>query len=289
MDNSLCQTPYPNASLTPPATMNGKRQRSCAFFLRVFLALVGATNAPLSLGADYNLGPGDVITITVYDYPELLTETRVSDTGAISFPLIGEVKVAGKTPADAEKIITKALVGGGYIKQPQVHVKVLQFVSQQVSVIGEVKTPGKYPLQEASHVSDVIALAGGVSPESGGDKAFVIRKDEPSKKIEIDLYGLVRGEQSQNLEVSGGDIVYIPRRAQFYIYGEVQHPGTYRLERNMTVQQAVSVGGGLTPKGTERGMEIRRKLANGEQEVIEVEGKDLLQSDDVLFVDESLF
>lgn len=289
MDNSQFPAPFQFGHDSRRAPVTARRRTIGRLVSWLGVLVLGWAAPQATLAADYILGPGDVVTISVYDYPELLTETRVSDAGAVTFPLIGEVKVGGKSPADAEKLIAKTLSTGGYIKQPQVHVKVLQFNSQQVSVIGEVKVPGKYPLQESSRVSDVIALAGGVSPESGGDRAYLIRKEEPSKKIEVDLYALVRGDQTQNLVVNGGDIVYIPRMAHFYIYGEVQHPGTYRLERNMTVQQAVSVGGGLTPKGTERGMEIRRKQPSGEQEVIEVEGKDLLQPDDVLYIDESLF
>jgi polysaccharide export outer membrane protein len=91
------------------------------------------------------------------------------------------------------------------------------------------------------------------------------------------------------LSVEGGDIIFVPRAAQFYVYGEVAHPGQFKLERNMTVQQAISVAGGLTPKGTERGMEVRRTKPGGEQETIEVEPTDLLKADDVLYIEESWF
>ena len=245
--------------------------------------------APVTLAADYRLGPGDVVSINVYDYPELLTETRVSDSGSITFPLIGEVSVSGKTPAEIEKVITGALSSGGFIKQAQVHVKVQEFVSQKVSVLGEVRSPGKFSTQEATRVTEAIALAGGVNMETGGDKAYLTRKEDPTKKIEIDLHALMHADASHDLTVQGGDIIFVPKAAQFYIYGEVTKPGHYKIERNMSVQQAISVGGGLTTKGTERGMEVRRTQPNGEQVTIEVEPTDMLKPDDVLYIYESWF
>lgn len=251
--------------------------------------LVIACGSPFVHGGERVLERGDIVNVTVYDYPELRTETRVGESGTIVFPLIGEIKVAGATPADTEKAIAKGLSDGGFIRKPQVRITLVETTSQQVSVVGEVKTPGKYPLGQARRISDVIAAAGGLNPETGGDKAILIRKSDPAKKVEVDLYALFRGDPAQNATVEAEDIVYVPRAAQFYIYGEVRQPGRYRLERNMTVQQAISVGGGLTPQGTERGMEVTRKNANGEQETIEAEGKDMLKPDDVVFIKESLF
>jgi polysaccharide export outer membrane protein len=93
----------------------------------------------------------------------------------------------------------------------------------------------------------------------------------------------------QNIELTGSDVVYVDRAARFYIYGEVQRPGQFRLERGMTVLQALSVGGGLTLRGTERNIRIKRRDAGGNLQVLTAKHDDLIQVDDVVFVQESLF
>lgn len=287
--NSMNQTRHPRSTAPGSARQPLLQRYRQGMVMSLMLMCLALSGIQFGFAADYRLGSGDVVSINVYDYPELLTETRVSDSGSLTFPLIGEVNVSGKTPAEVEKMIAGALSSGGFIKQAQVHVKVQEFVSQKISVIGEVRTPGKFSTQEATRVTEAIALAGGVNADTGGDKAYLTRKTDPSKKIEIDLHALLHADASHDLPVQGGDILFIPKAPQFYIYGEVTKPGHYKIERNMSVQQAISVGGGLTPKGTERGMEIRRTQPNGEQVILEVEPNDPVKPDDVLYIQESWF
>jgi polysaccharide export outer membrane protein len=133
-------------------------------------------------------------------------------------------------------------------------------------------------------------MAGGISAE-GGDTISLIRKrgGATSKEV-VDVLEMIRsGELKQDYELSGNDVLYVERSPRFYIYGEVQRPGTFRLERSMTVLQALSVGGGLTPRGTERGMRIKRRDAAGQLQVIDAKHDDVLRADDVVYVKESLF
>jgi polysaccharide export outer membrane protein len=134
---------------------------------------------------------------------------------------------------------------------------------------------------------DLLAEAGGVVNSIAADEATLLRAD--GSKRTIDLFALFEGDLAQNPAVAAGDTIYVPRAAQFYVYGEVQRPGTYRLERNMTVSQAISAGGGLTPRGTERRATVKRRNEQGKEERIGVKGSDLLQPDDVLVIKESLF
>jgi polysaccharide export outer membrane protein len=92
-----------------------------------------------------------------------------------------------------------------------------------------------------------------------------------------------------NSDVQAGDIIFVDRAPRFYIYGEVQRPGQLRLERQMTVLQALSAGGGLTPRGTERGLRVKRRDQEGKLQTLDVKGDDLLQPNDVVYVKESLF
>jgi polysaccharide export outer membrane protein len=203
---NMNQTKDPNSRTGAVASLSTRdiSRYPTAVIAPLWLMLLALFMAAPGMADDYRLGPGDVVSINVYDYPELLTETRVSDSGSITFPLIGEINVAGKSPSEVEKAITGALSSGGFIKHAQVHAKVQEFVSQKVSVIGEVKSPGKFSIQEAGRVTEAIALAGGINPDTGGDKAYVTRQADPTKKIEIDLHALLHADSSHDLPVLRG-------------------------------------------------------------------------------------
>lgn len=240
---------------------------------------------------EYVLGPGDIIRISVFQNPDLTVETRVAESGSISFPLIGAVQVGGLPVAAAEQKIAKQLRDGKFVLQPQVNVLVLEVRGSQVAVLGHVKNPGRYPLELANmKVSDAIALAGGVLA-TGSDSIVVLgtREGKPFRK-ETDLPALFQsGKGSENTTITGGDIVYVHRASQYYIYGEVQRPGAYRLERDMTVMQAVAQGGGVTPRGTEKGLKIHRRDAGGKVQALEPKMEDRVLADDVIYLRESLF
>jgi len=251
-----------------------------------------ATLLAWNLGAagatELTLGPGDVLKISVYNNPDLATETRVSANGFITFPLIGQVQVAGMPAAAAEKKIASALVSGGFVKDPQVNILVTLLQSQLVSVLGQVNRPGRYPLDASRNLLDVLALAGGASTDGSDVVTVLHQRDGKTVKENIDVVEVVRSGQSQT-ELTGGDVVYVERAPRFYIYGEVQRPGQFRIERSMTVLQALAVGGGLTARGTERGLRIQRRDAHGKLQQLDAKPDDLVQSDDVVYVRESLF
>ena len=240
---------------------------------------------------EYRIGAGDVIRISVFQNPNLTLETRVSDDGTINYPLIGTVKIGGLSLPAAQQVIAKALNDGNYIRQPQVSILPLQVRSSQVSVLGQVNKAGRYPLETAdTRVSEIIAIAGGISP-GGADVAIITgeRAGKPFRK-EIDIAALFLDKRSaEDIAVSGGDVIYIHRAPMFYIYGEVQKPGSYRVERGMTVRQALVQGGGPTAKGTERGLRLFRRGSSGEVQPLKPGMDESVQTDDVLYVGESLF
>jgi polysaccharide export outer membrane protein len=119
-------------------------------------------------------------------------------------------------------------------------------------------------------------------PLAAADEATLIRKD--GSKSTLDLQRLFDGDPTQNPTVNGGDTIYVPRAPQFYIYGEVQKPGMYRLERNMTVSRAISAGGGLTPKGSERRVVVKRRDAGGKERTLSLDGSSAILPDDVIYV-----
>lgn len=241
-------------------------------------------------GVDYPLGPGDVVRIQVFQNPDLMTETRVSETGSITYPLIGNIEVGGLSIAAAEKKIADALKKGGFIKQAQVNIVLLQMRGNQVTVFGQVNRPGRFPLETLSRVSDMLAVAGGATPV-GDDFAIVtgLRDGKPFRKL-IDIPALYLGENSdEDIYLAGGDTIYVNRAPVFYIYGEAQRPGAYRIERGMTVMQALAQGGGPTLRGSEWRLRLHRKTADGGVEKISPEMNDAVQPNDILYVRESIF
>ena len=239
---------------------------------------------------DYRMGTGDVVRITVYGNPDLATDARVGEDGGITFPLIGAVKASGQTPSMVEKDIATRLAKGGFIVDPNVNLTITQYRGQQISVLGRVNRPGKLSLEKASRVTDALALASGISADGADTITLVRTQGGKTEYRDIDVIALFRpGGEASNERVQDGDIINVARQPMFYIYGEVQRPGSFRLEQNMTVVQALSMGGGITARGTQRGIQILRRDANGEMQELDIKPADLVKKDDVIYVKESLF
>lgn len=250
-------------------------------------AQAAATAAP----NEYRLAAGDVVRISVYQNPDLTLETRVGEAGVVSFPLLGSVRLGGMTVTQAEKLVADGLRSGNFVKQPQVSIQVVQVRGNQVSVLGQVNRPGRYPIEVANmRLSDLLALAGGIG-SSGADTLTLVgtRDGKPIRKA-IDIPGLFRSDSGQeDVFVQNGDVIFVERAPMVYIYGEVQRPGALRLERDMSVMQALAAGGGLNLRGTEKGLRVHRRDAEGKLQVIQPKMDDLLREGDVVYVRESLF
>ena len=241
---------------------------------------------------DYVLGAGDVIRVTVYQNADLTMEVRVSEGGAFSYPLLGTVKVGGLTVAAAEKRIADGLRDGNFLKQPQVSILVVQVRGNQVSLLGMVAKPGRYPLQQANtKLSEMLADAGGLVV--GGSSDFVVvmgSRNGKSFRKEIDFPTIFMADTKvDDMTLENGDILFVDRSPVIYFYGEVQRPGAMRLERDMTMMQALASAGGITLRGTEKGIRVNRRDANGAVQVLVIGMQDKLRKDDVIYVRESLF
>jgi len=244
--------------------------------------------------ADYRLealGMGDMIRVSVFRNPDLTTEARVSERGTIMFPLIGEISVTGLTPTQVSRQIAGKLRAGRFVVDPEVTVSIAQVNSRQVAVLGNVQKPGRYPLDATTaKVTDLIALAGGIAPTGSDQITVMTTRNGKTERREIDLAAMIRsGDLTQNLELQAGDTLYVGRAPMIYVTGEVTRAGAYRVEKDMTVMQAIALGGGITPRGTERGIRIHRKNGDGQVHRMEAKLTDPVQTDDVIFVRESLF
>lgn len=242
---------------------------------------------------DYVLGPGDTIRVTVYQNQDLTLETRINENGTISYPLLGSVKVGGLNVNDAEKAIATGLKEGNFVKQPQVSILLMTAAANQVSVLGMVNKPGRYPVIASSNkLSEIMAMAGGIIPGSGSDIVVVSgTRDGQAFRKEIDFTKVFASSGSEaDLELRNGDTIWVDRAPQVYMYGEVQRPGAQVLQRGTTVLQALANAGGLTLRGTQRGIKVhRRDEATGQVTVIEPGLNDQLKPNDIIYVKESLF
>ncbi|EHR70137.1 polysaccharide export protein EpsE [Burkholderiales bacterium JOSHI_001] len=251
-----------------------------------------AAQAPVASQSEYRLGSGDIVRISVFQNPDLTLETRVTESGLVSYPLLGSIKLGGQTITAAEKQIADGLRNGNFVKQPQVTIVLLQVRGNQASVLGQVNRPGRYPIEVADmRLTDLLAMAGGTAP--GGADAVVVTgtRDGKPMRLEVDL-PTVFGPQAKaqdNIQILNGDTVWVDRQPIVYIYGEVQRPGPMRLERGMTLMQVLATGGGLTQRGTEKGIRLHRKSADAKAQVLQPGMDDKVQDGDVVYVRESLF
>lgn len=240
---------------------------------------------------EYRLAAGDVLRVLVYQNPDLSLEARLSEAGMLNFPLLGPVRLGGLTVPAAEQLIARGLREGQFVRQPQVTVSVMQVRGHQASVLGLVNRPGRFPLEVAGlRLTDLLAMAGGTS-NGASDTAVVtgMRQGQPWR-VEVDLPALFGpGGQGRDVAIFHGDTVWVDRQPQVYIYGEVQRPGPLRLERGMTLMQVLATGGGLTPRGTDKGIRLHRRGTDGRLQVMQPAMEDTVRDGDVVHVRESLF
>ncbi|HDH97038.1 MAG TPA: hypothetical protein ENF73_04860 [Proteobacteria bacterium] len=242
-----------------------------------FGLLFALTVCSVLAAGDYTIGPADVIKITVFNEPELSRTVRVAADGTISFPLLGNVEVAGLTPTALEEKLEK-LLGERYLVEPQVWVEILEYNSQKVYVLGAVKEPGYYELRGPTTLLEVISRAGGITSDAG--KAIVITSKDTGGEAKVRVINreklLVEGEVSLDVRLSGGDVVYVPRAKEVYVFGEVKKPGAVMYQEGLTVLQAVSLAGGLTDMAAPRRVRIIRN-SDGKRSTIEVDLKEILK------------
>jgi len=229
------------------------------------LILRFARSSPLEM-TEYRVGVGDKLEINVFGHEDLSKVVEVRADGSINYPLIGDLRVAGKTVAEIDGEVTRIL-GKDYLVDPQVSVDVREYQSQWVTIIGEVRTPGKYVLRRNMRVIDVLAEAGGASKEAGS-QILITRQSEDGapRQIVVDRDRLLsQNNQDSNILLQHGDILAVGEKEVFYIRGEVNKPGAYLLESGMTVLKAISLAGGFTQFANRKQVDVLRAGGSGVQ------------------------
>ncbi len=242
---------------------------------------------------EYLLGEGDLLNVSVFEAEELETTVRVSSRGFITLPLIKTVTVKGLTAMEAEEKI-ESLYRKRYINDPHVSVFVKEHVSQRVTLMGQFNKPGTYDYPTKLRLLDVIALGGGLSEKAG--QIIQIRKLKSSKPeaFMVDLDRLIsEGNVELNIEINGGDVIFIPEAGVFFVDGAVKRPGAYAIKHHTTVREAIIKAGGFEYWAIKDKLTLVRMTKTGDREIVELDlakpgtTETAIGDRDILVIDES--
>ena len=256
-------------------------------------AAAAQTSGPISSGqlsspsvsrpaaaAEYIVGPNDALTITVFDQPQLTGKYIVQADGTFTFPLLGRLQVGGLTLQAVENEV-RGRLAKGYLKNPQVGVSVDEYRSQQIFVMGEVRSPGSLQFTGSMTLIEALARAGSTTERAGleavivraaregaapPDAATLARAETANdgNVVRVNLETLQRGALTQNLMLRSGDTIFVPRAETVFVSGQVNRPGEYVIRPGMTVRQVLSLAGGVTDRGSTRRIQIIRQVDDKE-------------------------
>jgi polysaccharide export outer membrane protein len=275
--------------------------RLCASVLLMLAIAASAAAAQSRPGADgqsnYVVGPDDVLSVSVFNEAQLSGKYRVENDGHFSYPFLGRVKAGGTTLAEVAATL-KARLAEGYLRNPQVTVEVEQFRSQSVFIMGEVRTPGKYVLSGTVSLIEALVQAGSTTALAGTEVLILHPKAARATSATMPEHGdadvqrvnlreMEAGRFSSNVAIRDGDTIFVPKAERFFVTGFVRTPGSYTLEPNMTVLQAISMAGGVTERGSGRRLNVTR-LVDGQRKDFDAKPTDLVQPGDTITVRQRL-
>jgi polysaccharide export outer membrane protein len=240
---------------------------------------------------EYRVGPQDVLKITVFGEAQLTGPVRVDNDGTIPVQYLQRVKADGLTVSEIAEAIRKGLADG-YLRNPQVSVEVDQYHSQNVYVMGEVKVSGKYVLPGNSTLVDVLTQAGSTTPTAGHWVLIFHHKansglagptnTDATPDLRISLADIQSGK-AQNIKIQDLDTVSVPKADRIFVNGNVRNPGSYTYDDGMTVFESIGIAGGVTEKGSNSRVSVKRVI-NGKLKEIDVKPTDILKPNDQVFV-----
>jgi polysaccharide export outer membrane protein len=247
----------------------------------------------------YLLGGGDLLAINVFESEKLSTEVRVSSRGIINVPLIGDVNVMNLTAADVEQKI-EDMYRKDYIHDPHVSVYIKEHMSRQITLVGAVEKPGTFDYVAQRRLLDVLAIANGLRDDAGSLASITRNNPKTNEQVSyiINLEDLIEnGNMAHNHVILGGDVIFIPESGQCFVDGAVRKPGTYPLESNMTITEAIAQAGGLAGYADDDAIKLIRFMGRSqERQVVSLSYSDLqaglgdtllLKDQDIVFVESS--
>ena len=234
------------------------------------------------------VAPSDIVSIKVVNQPDMDTTTRVSPDGTINFPYVGRIRAAGRSEDDLAHAIENQLASRQIVTEPHVLVEVTNF-GAQVSIQGEIGTPGLIVIDRPTNLTQLLSKVGGVKESAA---TLVLRRSgsrgEIVKRYNAKDVAAGRGEGARVM-VQNNDEIYVELAPFFYLFGQVGHAGEFPLIRPLTVQEALAIGGGISPLGAEWRIVIKRKSADGQTVQVPASLDDQVQPNDIIVVNERIF
>ena len=246
-------------------SLTSVEQVSHGLILRIAEGSPRTVSSAWSALEEYRVGPGDKLEINVLGHEDMNKVVEVRGDGTINYPLLGDLPVAGKTVSEIDDALSGRLAKD-FLVDPQVSVDVREYQSQWVTVMGEVRTPGRYVLKRNMRLVDLLAEAGGASKEAGREIRITRRADEKggTRLVTVSREQLLNAnDPAANIVLVHGDIVAVAEQEVFYIRGEVAKPGSYYLADGMTLMKAITVAGGLSPFANRKEIQILRAGPGG--------------------------
>lgn len=286
------------------SVLRGRGATAISFGAALLLALSLAFASPARAQqpyAEYKLGPRDLVEVRVIEIPELNVERRVTETGKIALPMVGDFDVAGLTAREFQEKLATTL-RQRYVNRANVSIVIKEFANKPVSIVGAVQRPGSLNVSGRWDLLQAISAAGGLN-ERAGKRIYVLRKGESgtTETLEVTVDDLFTGAADASIPIYPGDVVNIPARTTFKIFalGEVRQPGAleFTSDDRVTVLSAIAKAGGLTDRASKH-VRIRRKDKDGKDIELRadynriVSGKAAdpeLQPDDVIVIKASFF
>lgn len=247
-------------------------RRAMGVALVLWVVAGTAAAEPVLVAPVYRIGPNDVVRVQVFGEEDLAVESKVGGDGAINFPLLGAVPVAGKTVKELQEFLTIRLAEG-YVRSPRVTVLMVRYRNFYLS--GEVKTPGGYPYEAGLTVQKALSLAGGVT-ERAESKAISVTR--------------VIGDRTETMRLGGeglvlpDDILTVGQMQRFYVTGEVARPGRYPYEEQLTIKKALTLAGGFTEKADSAAVKVTR-LSDATVKTMAAGVDEVVYPDDLIVVE----
>lgn len=237
--------------------------------LRASLNADANSNAPIVNGSAHPLqiAPGDLLDVEVFDTAELSGKLRVDDRGTIQLPIAGDLSVSGMTAEQAGHSAEKKLLDTNILRDPHVSITVLEYATQGVTVLGEVKNPGVYPLLGTHGLLDLISAAGGVTPNAGKGVTITHRANPTQPEI-VNVETKPGSTAAFNVDIQPGDTVMVSRAGIIYVVGDVGKPGGFLIENNdrLTVLEAIALAQGTNRTASLNHAKLIRKTGNTREE-----------------------
>ncbi len=252
-----------------------------------------ATVVPDKVRDQLRIGPGDLLEVSIYGVSDFKQEGRVSDTGEISLPLVGMVKLGGLSIEEARESVRKALITGGYFRDPAVTILIKDFASQGISVLGEVTKPGVYPAVSSRRLYDLVSQAGGFTNKAG-KQVTITHRDRPMEPENVTIISDPAKSMDSNVVVYPGDTIVVSRAGIVYVVGDVGRPGGFIMENGekMTVLQAIAMAQGVNRTAAMGSARVIRRSSGKPEEIkialkgiMSAKAEDLeLMPEDILFI-----